>query len=201
MTLDPLLQRLLDGDITLTDLPPELQEEGARALRILRRANREQVALSPQVEQRVMEAVRQRVMAPRRSWWRWLFTAHDVHLRLRPWALGPALAAVALLAVLTGRTSAPETAPRAQVHLVFYAPSAHAVAVAGSFNDWSPVAAPLARVNGGVWTITLTLPAGQHQYAFVVDGKRWEVDPSAPAVDDGLGRRNSVLDVGLSGKL
>ena len=37
----------------------------------------------------------------------------------------------------------------------------------------------------------LALPAGQHQYAFVVDGARWVVDPGAPAVDDGFGRRNS----------
>jgi len=44
-----------------------------------------------------------------------------------------------------------------------------------------------------VWTATLTLPVGQHQYAFVVDGQRWVPDPGAPAVDDGFGRRNSVL--------
>ena len=28
---------------------------------------------------------------------------------------------------------------------------------------------------------------------FVVDGARWVPDPGAPAVDDGFGRRNSVL--------
>jgi hypothetical protein len=44
-----------------------------------------------------------------------------------------------------------------------------------------------------VWTATITLPAGQHQYAFVVDGQQWVPDPAAPAVDDGFGRRNSVL--------
>jgi len=201
MTLDPLLKRLLDGEIQLTDLPPELREEGARALRIARRANREPVSVSPQVEQTVMAAVRQRAIARRRSWWRWLFTPHDVHFRLRPWVLGPALAAVALAAILVGRIPSPQPAASAQVRLVFYAPSAHAVSVAGSFNDWNSVAAPLARVDGGVWTITLALPAGQHQYAFVVDGQRWEADPSAPAVEDGFGRRNSVLDVGLSGRV
>src|SRR5439155_1114317 len=47
----------------------------------------------------------------------------------------------------------------------------------------------------GVWTTTLALPVGQHQYAFVVDGARWVVDPAAPAVDDGFGRRNSVVAV------
>jgi len=41
--------------------------------------------------------------------------------------------------------------------------------------------------------VTLSLPPGQHQYAFVVDGTRWVPDPTAPAIDDGFGRRNSVL--------
>jgi 1,4-alpha-glucan branching enzyme len=81
------------------------------------------------------------------------------------------------------------------VRLVFHAPEAHDVAVAGSFNDWSPAAAPLARLDGGIWTITLALRPGQHQYAFVVDGRRWVPDPGAPAVEDGFGRRNSVLAI------
>jgi hypothetical protein len=28
-----------------------------------------------------------------------------------------------------------------------------------------------------------------------VDGQRWVVDPAAPAVDDGFGRKNSVISV------
>jgi 1,4-alpha-glucan branching enzyme len=68
------------------------------------------------------------------------------------------------------------------------------VSVAGTFNQWDPRATPLVRAGAnGMWTATLKLPAGQHQYAFVVDGVRWVPDPAAPAVDDGYGRRNSVL--------
>jgi len=52
-----------------------------------------------------------------------------------------------------------------------------------------PRATPLVRTTAnGMWTATLKLPAGQHQYAFVVDGVRWVPDPAAPAVDDGYGR-------------
>ena len=59
---------------------------------------------------------------------------------------------------------------------------------------------PLVRTTGdGVWTATLTLPVGQHQYTFVVDGTQWVPDPSAPAIDDGFGRRNSVLAVTAQG--
>src|SRR5437660_319363 len=44
-------------------------------------------------------------------------------------------------------------------------------------------------------SLSPALAVGQHQYAFVVDGQRWVADPGAPAVDDGFGRRNSVVAV------
>jgi 1,4-alpha-glucan branching enzyme len=80
------------------------------------------------------------------------------------------------------------------VRFVLVAPEAKQVSLAGTFNQWNTQVTPLVRAGAtGVWTATLTLPAGQHQYAFVVDGARWVADPGAPAVDDGFGRRNSVL--------
>jgi 1,4-alpha-glucan branching enzyme len=86
------------------------------------------------------------------------------------------------------------------VRFVLYAPGAHRVAVAGTFNQWDRGAAPLVPAGkSGVWMTTLALPVGQHQYAFVVDGARWVVDPGAPAVDDGFGRRNSVVAVTARG--
>lgn len=205
MTLHPLVKRVLDGELTLADLPPELRAEGARALRFIERLEREQVSFSPSLEQQVMAAVRQRATSPRRRVWRWLAAPREVRLRVRPWLLGPALAAAAVVVVLAGRSRAPTVplpvavAESALVRFVFYAPQAHAVTVAGSFNDWSPLAAPLARVDGGAWTVTLPLPPGQHEYVFVVDGRRWVVDPVAPAVADGFGRRNSVIAVGVPG--
>src|SRR5439155_1380617 len=92
----PLVKRLLDGELSLAELPPELQGEGEEALRLVGAADRAPVALSPALEERVM-------------------------------------------------------------------------------------------------------PVGQHQYAFVLDGARWVVDPAAPAVDDGFGRRNSVVAVTTRG--
>jgi Glycogen recognition site of AMP-activated protein kinase len=47
----------------------------------------------------------------------------------------------------------------------------------------------------GVWTSTLQLNAGKHQYKFIVDGK-WYTDPANPIVeDDGKGNQNSILFV------
>lgn len=189
----PLVKRLLDGEVTLADLPPALRAEGEEALRLLAAVDREPVELSSAVEVRVMAAVRRRRAAP--SAWRWLNQPREVRLQLRAWMLGPALAAAAALVLILARPGPAPLAPRVvTVRFVLYAPQAQQVAVAGTFNQWDAGATPLVRAGApGMWTATVNLPAGQHQYAFVVDGARWVPDPGAPTVDDGFGRRNSVL--------
>lgn len=180
----PLVKLLLDGDITLADLPPELRAEAQEALRLLAAVDRTPVTL-PVVPERVMRAL---LRAPQRS--------PPRRLIARPWLLAPALAAAAAIVLLLGRPE-PVAAPAGTVvtvRFVLTVPDAHTVGVAGTFNQWDAQATPLVRTSSpGVWTATIPLPAGQHQYAFVVDGVRWVPDPAAPAVDDGFGRRNSVL--------
>jgi hypothetical protein len=186
----PLVKQLLDGDITLAALPPELRAEGEEALHLLAAVDRSPVQL-PAVSRRVMRAVASR---PARSVWRRVVEPRDVRLRIRPWLLAPALAIAAALILFL--RPAPTAAPGSliTVRFVLVAPDAHEVSLAGTFNRWDAHATPLVRSGPtGVWTATLTLAAGQHQYAFVVDGVRWVPDPGAPAVDDGFGRRNSVL--------
>jgi hypothetical protein len=208
----PLVKRLLDGELALRDLPPELRGQGEEALRLLGAVDRAAVTLPAAFEARVMARVRRHARSPVRRVWRWLDRPREVEVRvrLRPWRLaGAALAAAAALALLLGRrTEAPgaggevaRAAARrdsALVRFVLYAPGAKRVAVAGTFNRWTAV--PLVPGGAsGVWTATLALPVGQHQYAFVVDGERWVADPAAPAVDDGFGRQNSVLAVTARG--
>ncbi len=53
----PLVKRLLDGELSLAELPPELRAEGEEALRLVGAADRAPVALSPALEERVMAAV------------------------------------------------------------------------------------------------------------------------------------------------
>ena len=133
---------------------------------------------------RVLAALRRRPEAP--GFWR--------RLRLRPWTLVPAFAAGAALVLLLSQPAPTAATSTVTVRFVLFAPEAQQVALAGSFNQWDTAATRLVRTGTpGVWAATLTLPAGQHQYAFVVDGARWVPDPGAPAVDDGFGRRNSVL--------
>jgi len=171
----PLVKQLLDGDITLADLPAELRAEGEDALRLLAAVDRTDVSV-PAVTWRVMAALERR------------------RRRVLPWLLAPALAVAAalILWILPAKPATP--AALVTVRFVLVAPEAREVSLAGTFNQWDAHATPLVRTGPtGVWTATLTLPAGQHQYAFVVDGVRWVPDPGAPAVDDGFGRRNSVL--------
>ena len=188
----PLVKQLLDGEVTLADLPPGLRAEGEEALRLLGAVHREPVTLPAALEAGVMTAVRHRAAAP--SLWRRLTAPREVRLRVRPWTLAPALAAAAALALLLSPPRPEPKATTVTVRFVLFAPQAQQVALAGTFNQWDPAATPLVSTGAsGIWTATLTLPAGEHQYAFVVDGARWVPDPAAPAVDDGFGRRNSVL--------
>ncbi|HKA60024.1 MAG TPA: isoamylase early set domain-containing protein [Gemmatimonadales bacterium] len=173
---DPRVKQLLDGELTLADLPAELRAEGEEALRLLAAVDRASVSV-PAVTWRVMAALERR---RRRLWW-----------------LAPAVAIAAAVVLLLGRPSTPPTTLSATVvtvRFVLVAPGAHQVSVAGTFNRWDPSATPLVRSGtADTWVATIALPPGEHQYAFVVDGARWVPDPAAPAVDDGFGRRNSVL--------
>ena len=73
--------------------------------------------------------------------------------------------------------------------------SAREVALVGDFNGWDEHATPMVRrPNDGAWSAQVPLPPGRHVYAFVVDGKKWLVDPLAPQVpDDGYGPANAVV--------
>lgn len=86
--------------------------------------------------------------------------------------------------------------PTVFVRLVLLQPDAQSVSVAGDFNGWNPSQTPLERSDGGMWTATISLKPGRYQYMFVIDGKRWIVDPLASEeATDGFGSRNAVLDV------
>lgn len=179
----PDVKRLLDGELRIEDLTPELRAEAQEALRLIAAVDRGAPTLSSGFEDRVMARIRRRPAA-----------------LLRRWMLVPALAAAAVLVLVIARLT-PSTPPyRAEaivtVRFELVAPAARQVSVAGTFNGWNPAATPLVRsAETGVWSATLSVPAGEHQYAFLVDGERWVADPQAPAVDDGFGggRRNSVL--------
>lgn len=205
----PLVRQLLDGELSLSELPPELLAEGQMALRWLAAVDRTPVTLSGELEERVMAYARRHAQPPAGRGWRWLLRPReiDIRLRFRPWVLGAVAAGAAALLVTLPRGAprgvrvvASAEAPPVYVRFVLYAPGAGRVAVAGTFNQWNADAAPLApTLTPGLWTVTLPLSPGQHQYVFLVDGQRWVTDPAAPTVDDGFGRRNSLVAVSAQG--
>jgi hypothetical protein len=137
-----------------------------------------------------------------RPWWRRTRT-----LTLSParqLALAAGLAGIAVLggigALRTVEGPTMASAATDTVHVVrfvFADPTAREVFLAGDFNGWSRTATPLEDASGaGQWTVELTLPVGRHEYAFIVDGERWEADPFAMRHRDEFGQESSVVRVG-----
>lgn len=126
---------------------------------------------------------------------RWLTWPRGVSL-----ALAAGLAALLLLPPPAGpRNALAPGAAEGIAQFVGHFPGARTVEVVGSFNDWSRGVLHLRDDNhDGIWHGAAVLPAGQHEYMFVVDGERWVTDPLAGRfVDDGFGagQENSVLIV------
>jgi len=73
------------------------------------------------------------------------------------------------------------------------APEARDVAVAGSFNNWA--LRSMRRSKNGLWSATLRIAAGIHEYKFLAD-HQWLEDPENPRkAPDNHGGYNSVCEV------
>ena len=68
----------------------------------------------------------------------------------------------------SGAKAAPKSSKK-KTTFKLQAPEATQVFVAGCFNDWDPAANPLEKGEEGMWTCTLLLEPGEHEYRFVVD--------------------------------
>ncbi|MEX2155482.1 MAG: isoamylase early set domain-containing protein [Gemmatimonadales bacterium] len=190
-----LLRRYLDGELPREALPVELRAEAARFERLFAALDPEDVRLRTTLRADVMRQIRQE----RRTAWRafqWLVAPRPI--RVSP--LAAALSAAAVLALVLFTRAAPDRMPglpgadRVDTRFIYLAPQASRVAVTGDFVNWDPDGVPLERRSDGVWVAELRLEPGLHHYVFVIDGTEWRPDPNAAShVDDGFGRRNSVL--------
>jgi len=199
--IDPRLQQALDGERDPATLPAELREAYARlagAVRMLAAVPRLSVA------DRVMAEIQG---SPSRRVMRWWTRPRDFTVRLRPaWTLAIAAVLGAVLLLPMGPDSGTPLpgASEGVAQFVGHFPGARSVEVVGSFNDWSRGALALRDENhDGIWHGAAVLPAGQHEYMFVVDGDRWVADPLAGRyVDDGFGagRENALLIVRPAGE-
>ena len=129
-----------------------------------------------------------------------LWTPRDVSFRFRPaYGLVAATALVLLIILVPLRQPSsidPQAAvasePQLFVQFRLMAPDASDVRIAGSFTGWEP-RHQLHQAAPGLWTVTLPLPRGVHDYAFIVDGTMWVADPYAQQVNDGFGGVNSRI--------
>ena len=71
--------------------------------------------------------------------------------------------------------------------------SAKDVRVAGDFNNWSPIR--MIKQRPGVYVASVTVPPGQYQYKFLIDGQ-WVADQQNPLTRaNPFGTANSVCNV------
>jgi hypothetical protein len=205
----------LDGGIEPTELTPEERAEAAR-IEALIDATRGYVSARPEPDLTagVMHRIEQSGMSPAASPARLalrrlaigLWTARSISFRVRPaYALIAAGAVLWLVSAWPDRALAPARAPAASaaaprvfVQFRLEAATASDVRLAGSFTNWEPTHA-LHQAGPGLWTVTIPLPVGVHEYAFVVDGRQWVADPFAPQVDDGFGGTSSLLAIMVAG--
>jgi len=161
------------------------------------------VRLDDSFDRRVMVRVR-RIYAERRHRGiiGWLGAAASISRR-PAWAaaLAACVVAVVSIGITRGtRTPAIPTGHAIPVQFVLVAPGAHSVAVVGDFNNWGlNDTALVAENHNGVWSVSASVHTGVHRYAFLVNGKEWVADPTAPrAADDDFGQPSSALVVEAS---
>lgn len=101
-----------------------------------------------------------------------------------------------LLSPVSGRCGVEGTAQG--IRFTFAGADAQSVYLAGDFNGWSTTSTPLARDPQGMWSVTIPVSPGKHEYKLVVDGQ-WVADPSNQVSGGAYG--NSLFQVAPDGSL
>lgn len=84
-----------------------------------------------------------------------------------------------------------ESVDASHQRVTFLVPGARNVAIAGEWNDWTPVA--LERVDASRWRTTLALGQGAHRFSLVVNGRRWMVPSGVATLPDDMGGQVGLL--------
>jgi hypothetical protein len=177
-----------------------MPEWGRTTLEMIVEELQRPVRLEETFERRVMVRVRA-LSAQKRRHRGWLGAAATVAHR-PAWAAALAAGVIAIAAAGVLRVRSAERVVAVSrgaepVDFVLVAPLARSVTVVGDFNNWGLGDTGLVATNHeGVWSVTARVPAGLHRYAFVVNGKQWLADPTAPrSSGDDFGMPSSALVV------
>ena len=206
--MDDRVHRACDGELHPDDLTPDERDELASIAEVIEDlAHAVRSVPAPDLTARVMAELPFRSMADTpgatsrlRSGLTWLWRPRHIAISWRP-----AYLALVIVVLVAGWVSVREitgegpfvgaeatTPPLLYVQFRLEAPGAASVELAGSFTNWDS-AVPLIETMPGVWSTSVALEPGVYDYAFVIDGRTWVVDPAAPWVEDGFGGMNSRL--------
>jgi len=208
--MDRRIQRALDGEFPVDQLTDRQRGELAACQSVIEQALHEVPDPGPVPDMTgvVMWRIRSlsagagaregegsRVAGLFRWWW-----------QPRPIWLRPVAALAVVVVLLAGSLAlsfsglfapAPAVSIATRSQLIQFrlgATGAREVALVGDFGGWQ-VRYPMEQVVPGVWSTAVPLEPGVYDYAFVVDGDTWVLDPLAPTVPDGFGGANSRLSV------
>ena len=93
------------------------------------------------------------------------------------------------------RTRPKQTIKRQRVMFSLDATEAKEVNLMGDFNNWNPKMHPMKNDGNGIWSKTVMLYPGEHEYKFLVDGD-WREDPqNDQSCPNCFGTQNSVLNL------
>lgn len=198
------LHDCLDGELPRELLSPAERAELAELEAPLDKLGRAlHFAAVPDVASRVLERIAREqsaVESGRTGWVDAATRAVDWLWRPRPWTFRPVYAFLLVLVVAGGLIGlgrlplARSGPPLIYVQFTLSGVEAREVTLAGSFTGWQPRVS-LSERSPGVWTATVPVRPGVHDYTYLVDGERWMVDPNALQADDGFGGRNNRMPV------
>ena len=84
---------------------------------------------------------------------------------------------------------------RRRITFSLEAAGAREVILMGDFNNWNPKTHPMKSDENGMWSKTVMLPAGTHEYKFLIDGN-WRLDPqNLQTCLNCFGSQNNVLNL------
>jgi len=108
--------------------------------------------------------------------------------------LASALAAAVIIFFLVMPKQVATSTP---YRFVIYRPDVRQAAITGSFTEWEKI--PMKRIgSSGYFELSLSLPQGEHQFTYILEGTQRFPDPTIPTREqDDFGGENSVLLVEL----
>ena len=93
------------------------------------------------------------------------------------------------------KSNATKTMKRRKVSFSIESPQSQNVSLVGNFNDWNEIKHPMKNDGNGIWTKTVMLTPGTHEYKFFADNT-WRQDPkNEKLIPNPFGTLNNIIEV------